>query len=122
MLVVGKGVHWVNRKDQVCYECRISKIDDSTIFHISYNNFKVETAPSNPFEDESVPSTSAQRPSEQAVSAQRQRQEDAVLCIKAWEVVRNVIGDLVQKKLPKCDSRVSKSTMTMSLLTRMQSR
>ena len=52
VLVVGKGVHRVNRKDQLCYECRISEIDDNTIFHISCNNFKVETSPSTPFEDE----------------------------------------------------------------------
>jgi hypothetical protein len=64
VLVVGKGVHRVNRKDQLSYECRISEIDDNTIFHISCNNFTVETAPSTPFEDKIGPSTPAQPPSE----------------------------------------------------------
>jgi len=71
VLVVGKGVHRVNRKDQVSYECRMSEIDDSIIFHIVCNNFKVETSPSTPFEDESVPSTPVQCPSEQAIAAKR---------------------------------------------------
>ena len=52
VLVVGKGTHRVNRKDQLCYECRIPEIDDNTVFHICVGNFKVEEAPSTPFPDE----------------------------------------------------------------------
>ena len=52
VLVVGKGTHRVNRKDQLCYECRIPEIDDNTVSHICVGNFKVEEAPSTPFPDE----------------------------------------------------------------------
>jgi len=92
VLVVGKGVHRVNRKDQLCYECRISEIDDNTIFHISCNNFKVETSPSTPFEDEIVPSTPAQPPSERLIAATRRSRDDAVLRVEASDVVPNVVG------------------------------
>ena len=52
VLVVGKGVERVNRKDQLCYRVRIPEFDDSTVFHICVNNFKIEEAPPTPFEDE----------------------------------------------------------------------
>ncbi|KAL7537206.1 hypothetical protein ACHAXR_007655, partial [Thalassiosira sp. AJA248-18] len=66
VLVGGKGTHRVNRKDQDCYECRISEIDNSTIFHICSNNFKVEVEGATPFEDEAVrlQEGSAKRPCE----------------------------------------------------------
>lgn len=54
MVVTGKGIHQVNRKDQLCYEVRIPEIDDGTIFHISCSNFRVDTAAATPFEDELV--------------------------------------------------------------------
>ena len=50
-LVVGKGVHRVNRKDQMCYECCLPEIDDNTIFHIVCSNFKVEVEGATPFEN-----------------------------------------------------------------------
>ena len=52
VVLVGKGTHRVNRKEQLCYECHILDIDDGTIFHIVCGNFKVEVAASTPFEDE----------------------------------------------------------------------
>ena len=67
VLLVGKGVHRVNRKTQMCYECRIPEIDNSTIFHIVCNNFKVETLPSTPFQDEIVEDTGVPCPSNEAV-------------------------------------------------------
>ena len=48
---MGKGTHRVNRKDQLCYECRNPEID-GTVFHICCGNFKIEEAPSTNFEDE----------------------------------------------------------------------
>eukprot|EP00957_Ditylum_brightwellii_P083737 6364532-Ditylum_brightwellii.AAC.1 len=50
-LIVGKGIHRVQKKDQLCYECRILDIDDNTIFHIVCHNFKVEDAAATPFDD-----------------------------------------------------------------------
>ena len=53
VLLVGKGTHRVNRKDQLCYKCRIPEID-RTVFHICCGNFKIEEAPPTFFEDEIV--------------------------------------------------------------------
>ena len=49
---MGKGTHHVNRKDPLCYECRIPKTDNGTAFHIFCGNFNIEEAPSPPFKDE----------------------------------------------------------------------
>ena len=54
VLLVGKGTHCVNRKDQLCHECRIPEIDNGTVFHIFCGNFNIEESPSTPFEDEIV--------------------------------------------------------------------
>ena len=51
VLLVGKGVHRVNRKDQMCYECRLEEIEN-VLFHIVCSNFRVDTDPATPFEDE----------------------------------------------------------------------
>ena len=51
-LIVGKRIHRVQKKDQLCYECQIPDIDDNTIFHILCRNFKVEHAAVTPFDDE----------------------------------------------------------------------
>ena len=48
-----EGTHRVNRKDQLCYKCRIPEID-GTVFHIFCGNFKIEEAPPTTFEDEIV--------------------------------------------------------------------
>ena len=53
VLLVGKGIHRVNRKDKLFYECRILEID-GTVFHICCGNFKIEEAPPTTFEDEIV--------------------------------------------------------------------
>ena len=47
---MGKGTHFVNQKDQLCYGCRIPEID-GTVFHICCGSFKIEEAPSTTFED-----------------------------------------------------------------------
>ena len=52
VLLVGMGTHRINRRDQLCYGCRLPKIDDGTIFKICVNNFKVEEAGPTPFDDE----------------------------------------------------------------------
>ena len=51
MLLVGKGMHKVNRWEQICYECRIPDINNGFIFHIACKNFKVETVGATPFDD-----------------------------------------------------------------------
>ena len=69
VLITGKGMHRVNRKDQLCYECRINEIDDGTVFHIVTNNFKIETEGATPFPDEinaHVSTTTPTDPSEEA--------------------------------------------------------
>ena len=53
VLLVVKGTHRVNRKDQLCYEIRIPKIN-GTVFHICCGNFNIEEAPSTTFKDEIV--------------------------------------------------------------------
>ena len=50
---MGKGTHCVNRKDQLCYEYRIPKID-GTVIHICCGNFKIEEAAPTNFEDENI--------------------------------------------------------------------
>ena len=51
---MGKRTHRINRKDQMCYECRIPEIDNGTVFHIFCGNFNIEEDPSTPFKDEIV--------------------------------------------------------------------
>ena len=81
-LVVGKGVHRVNRKDQLCYECRLAEIDDNTIFYIVCNNFKVDVEGAAPFDDERgtstlpAPSTTAQNAEKARVAALRTADSD----------------------------------------------
>ena len=67
VVITGKGSHRVNRKDQVCYECRIPAIDDGTIFHIVVNNFRVDQAGIIPFEDEQAPTAPPPEPAEQTL-------------------------------------------------------
>ena len=95
VLVVGKGVHRVNRKDQLCYEVRINEIDDGTIFHICCGNFKVEEAASTPFEDElaATPSTPVTATTLQQSTEARRRQE---LRTSERDVTAN-IGPLAQE-------------------------
>ncbi|KAL7485341.1 LOW QUALITY PROTEIN: hypothetical protein ACHAW6_010932 [Cyclotella cf. meneghiniana] len=50
-LVIGKGKQQINKRTQDVYACRMNKIDDIPVFHISYHNFKVTTAPATPFAD-----------------------------------------------------------------------
>ena len=50
VLFVWKGTHRVNWNDQLCYKCRIPKIN-GTVFHICWDNFKIEEAPPSTFED-----------------------------------------------------------------------
>ena len=52
--LVGKGMHKVNRREQLCYKCRIPEIDNGVIFHITCKNFRVETVGATPFDDEIV--------------------------------------------------------------------
>ena len=54
VLLVVKGTRRVNCKDKLCYQCRIPKIDNGTVFHIYCANFKIEGAPSSTFEDEII--------------------------------------------------------------------
>ena len=93
VLLVGKSVHRVQRKDQLCYECRIAEIDDSTIFHIVCNNFKVEVAASIPFEDEAVVTTSVTLPTAQ----DGERERVAALRTAGDDVLSNIRGAAAQE-------------------------
>ena len=53
VLLVGKGTHCINRKDQLCYECRILEIN-GTVSHICCGNFKIEESPTTTFKDEII--------------------------------------------------------------------
>ena len=55
VLITGKVIHRVNRKQPSCYECRIPQIDNGTVFHICCSNFKVEKEGATPFSCETVP-------------------------------------------------------------------
>ena len=39
VLLGGKGMQKFNRREQLCYECRITEIDNGVIFHITCKNF-----------------------------------------------------------------------------------
>ena len=54
ILLVGKGTHHVNRKDQLCYGSRIPEIDNVTVFRIFCGNFNIEESPSTTSEYEIV--------------------------------------------------------------------
>ena len=51
-LIVGKGMHNVSHKMQLCYKVHLSKFDDGTIFHIVVCNFSFITKDPTPFDDE----------------------------------------------------------------------
>ena len=54
VVVTGKELFRISRKDQVAYKFRIPKIDDGIEFHICANNFRLEQDSAQPFEDELV--------------------------------------------------------------------
>ena len=54
VVVTGKELFHISRKNQVAYICRIPDIDDGIEFHICANNFRVDQEPVQPFEEESV--------------------------------------------------------------------
>ena len=54
VLLAGKGMHKVNQREQLCYECRIPEIGDGVIFHITCKNFRVEIVGATTFDDEVV--------------------------------------------------------------------
>ena len=91
VLIVGKGMHKVNRREQLCYECRIPEIDNGVIFHITCKNFKVEVDGATPFEDEvvvRVPTTP--QPTAQATAAAGDR-------TSVHDVAPNVRGVLAEE-------------------------
>lgn len=88
VLIVGKGTHRVNRRDQLCYRCRIQEIDDNTVFHVVCSNFKVETCALIAFEDELVVAAPVVVPARQDVTNQRSSVDD---------VSPNVHSDLVNE-------------------------
>ena len=54
VVVTGKELFRISRRDQLAYKCRIAKIDNGIEFHICPNNFRVDQDPVQPFEDESM--------------------------------------------------------------------
>ncbi|KAL7447760.1 hypothetical protein ACHAXS_000088 [Conticribra weissflogii] len=52
LLIVSKGTHWINKKDQIAYECRIPSIsDDNIVFKIVCSHFTITQSPNEPFAD-----------------------------------------------------------------------
>ncbi len=50
--IVSKGMHWINKKDQIAYECCIPSIsDDNIVFKIMCSHFTVTQSPNEPFAD-----------------------------------------------------------------------
>ncbi|KAL7484144.1 hypothetical protein ACHAW6_009788 [Cyclotella cf. meneghiniana] len=47
---MGKGDHQVNCRE-LYYDCQIPEIDDGTLFHVIWSNFKVDTCAILPLED-----------------------------------------------------------------------
>ncbi|KAL3773990.1 hypothetical protein ACHAWO_004625 [Cyclotella atomus] len=54
VLIIGKGRHRINHREQDCYECRIPDIDESITFKIVKSHVKVTQSPNEPFDDEVV--------------------------------------------------------------------
>ena len=54
VVVTGKEMFRVSRRDQLAYKCHIAEIDNRSEFHICANNFRVDQYPVQPFEDESM--------------------------------------------------------------------
>ena len=54
IVVTGKEMFRISRRDQLAYKCRIAEIDDGSEFRIYANNFRVDQDPVQPFEDESM--------------------------------------------------------------------
>ena len=54
VVVTGKELFRILRKDQAEYKCRIPDIDNESEFHICANNFRVDQDPVQPFENESL--------------------------------------------------------------------
>ena len=54
VVVTGKELFRISRRDQLAYKCRIAEIDDGSEFHICANNLRVDQDPVQPFEDKSM--------------------------------------------------------------------
>ena len=50
IVVTGKEMFRISRRDQLAYKCCIVEIDDGSEFHICANNFQVDEDPVQPFE------------------------------------------------------------------------
>ena len=53
VVVAGKEMFRISRRDQLAYKCCIAEIDDGSEFHICANNFRVDQDTVQPLEDES---------------------------------------------------------------------
>ena len=51
IVVNGKALFHILRKDQVAYKCRILEIEDRSEFHICADNVRVDQYPVQPFEE-----------------------------------------------------------------------
>jgi hypothetical protein len=113
VLVTGKGIRWVQHKDQMCYLVRIPGIDNSTIFHIVKKNFKILGAPAIPFDSERpaamrldpvlVPVPGA------AVNPDRIADRNVVPNIEGY-----LVFDLLQGDIEERGGKASRSTTTTS--------
>ena len=54
VVVTGKDLFHISRRDQVAYKCCIADINNGSEFHICADNIRVDQDPVQPFEDESL--------------------------------------------------------------------
>ena len=54
VVVTGKELFRILRRDQLAYKCRIAEIDNGSELHICANNFRLDQDPVQPFEEESM--------------------------------------------------------------------
>ena len=108
VLLVGKGTHRANRKDQLCYECRNPEIDKGTVFHICCGNINIEESPSTPFEDEIVVRTVVDAPQD------LERERTTAICESVVDVAFRMLTEDSSKKFQNSVSRGSRWTTTMS--------
>jgi hypothetical protein len=75
VLVTGKAVRHVYKRDQDCYLVRIAKIDDGREFYIVKRNFKVDQPPPSPFE-----SKARQQPEPTPAANNTERRSNVMQC------------------------------------------
>ena len=61
VVIVGKEIHRINKRDILSYRVRLPEIDDGSEFWIVCRNLSVTTIGARPFDDEAPPEGTVQR-------------------------------------------------------------